>query len=945
MYTSFFRACLFLICFIISLTVNAAGLGKLTINSFLGQPLNAEIDLVSVSDGELSSLKADFASHEAFAQAGIPYDPIFSTFKVSIEPRANGQSYVKITSQQSVNEPFLNLLVELSWASGRLLREYMVLLDPAENKQSEPVSPVVPAISEAAAVSEASPVVPDKPHTMAASVEQIAETVQSEPLPVAKQATSVKSPGTYGPILAGDTLSSIARQVKSDEISINQMLVALYRENRDAFIANNMNLLKTGAVLKIPDLQELTQISEKDARAEVRIQTSDWHAYRQNLAESTQDSQELEAYKQIDSGQITTTVDSGESVQSEAPQEVLRLSSGESSREAQNSDQNTLERMRMMEEDAIARNLALEEANERVAILEKNIENLQKLLALQHPELAQAQVNAQESQTPQTDTESIEVIPSESIRGAETEVDIISEGGSAIELDALSESDTMISLPEAEGEDRTETTSLTETEQATSTSATAPMTMDTLSVGSVANPLQPTVVEGASLLNQVMDNNMTYIGAGSAVFLLLAIALIIRRRKKIEEEAAIEKARNEELSSALRNKTAAVVAAAHAGDNSGNETENFDDFDKSDQFLVDEDSQEKEFHSKTDLFSDTDDEAKSLEREAFDSYQAIELDFPDENEKAENKSENQFNEADAINDAFEENKPEFGDLDDLSSESGNNEIDSGSNFSEQSLLEDGPTLNEGDDFSVFDDKTQFRSAEKKASVDDEHLIDFSDNESTESGSNDDYALKMDVDKSASSQQEPDALKVNPTDAKPEVKSLSSLESEPTSAADNTLDFSVDTSMIDLSDEDIRNKEVDFSDNSSDSETQLTDLLEESNSKSEPLNSELQEVDLNEGLSSDSLKQTPEINFSDINLDVENTSKASVDQAKVEDTAAKIADTNLKGEQWHAVKTKIDLAKAYLEMEDNEGAREMLEEVLREGDVEQQDTAQALLEKL
>ncbi len=109
--------------------IYAAGLGKLTLNSALGQPLNAEIDIVTTSRDEVPSLKASIATREAFAQAGINYESFFSALKISIESRANGNPYIKVTSPQSVNEPFLNLLMELNWASGRILREYTVLLE------------------------------------------------------------------------------------------------------------------------------------------------------------------------------------------------------------------------------------------------------------------------------------------------------------------------------------------------------------------------------------------------------------------------------------------------------------------------------------------------------------------------------------------------------------------------------------------------------------------------------------------------------------------------------------------------------------------------------------------------------------------------------------------------------------------------------------------------
>ncbi|MET0217537.1 MAG: pilus assembly protein FimV, partial [Burkholderiales bacterium] len=128
--------------FVASTAVSAAGLGKLTVLSSLGQPLRAEIDLVSVQKDELSTLSARVASPDAYQQAGIEYNSALPSVKLAIEKRPSGQPYIKITSTQAVNEPFLDLLVELNSASGKLAREYTVLMDPPGVPRGEPVAPV-----------------------------------------------------------------------------------------------------------------------------------------------------------------------------------------------------------------------------------------------------------------------------------------------------------------------------------------------------------------------------------------------------------------------------------------------------------------------------------------------------------------------------------------------------------------------------------------------------------------------------------------------------------------------------------------------------------------------------------------------------------------------------------------------------------------------------------
>ncbi|MDR4513349.1 FimV/HubP family polar landmark protein [Nitrosomonas sp.] len=902
MYTSFFRACLLLVSFIFSLTAHAAGLGKLTINSSLGQPLNAEIDLVSVSDEELSSLSAEIASHEAFAQAGIRYEPFFSTFKISIASRVNGDPYVKIVSPQSVNEPFLNMLVELSWASGRLLREYTVLLDPADARPSEPVAPVV---SEILDTTEST--VETETTAIDQAVSQTTALPAAQPVVQRRQpAQALPRPGTYGPILEGDTLSSIARQFKPESVNLNQMLVAIFRANRDAFIADNMNLLKTGVILNIPDLHEVTEISEREANTEVRVQVSDWHKYRQNLALSAQPPQDIDALSQTATGEITTAVDNAAVSRSESAAEVLRLSSGEKLSDSQDgsSDLSAQERIRMMEEDAIARNLALKEANERVAMLEKNVENLQKLLSLQNSELAQAQINAESQlQSSQPEAETLEVIPAESISSSDDEFDLLSENESTFELETTSEADSL-SVTDIVSQNGSETETL---------AALSPVTQ----VESAANSILIPESEEVSWLDQIMDN-MMYIGAASAILLLTLLAFILRRRKQAAEvEAAAEESRYEELSSALRDKTAAAVAVAHAA---GQNKDDSDEFEQTNQFFSQEESQEKEDLAAFDLSADLDESAKTPADKSYDADQPIELDFSKENEEADAGIESSLDESDANTgmEAFDENRLEAENLDDTLSENSDHMLD----------------------FNTESETSATADQEASDASDEAHVMDFTAEASNPAeDANLDYELKIDFDE----EQKPeidDTLQESRADDESAVEST-----EPESDTENMLDFSVDPATIDLSDE------SDLVDESA-LETSITDDEDKTLDASELdfiSESVIQEAvsEENENISSDSDKQVSEIDFSDIDLNVENASESAENKTDNEIGVTESASTEpgTKSEQWHEIETKIDLAKAYLEMEDTEGAREMLEEVAQEGDKDQQKTAKELLEKL
>jgi pilus assembly protein FimV len=487
----------------------AAGLGKLTLNSALGQPFSAEIDIVSTGNDDLSSLRASVATREAFAQAGINYESILSAFKVSIETRANGNPYIKLTSLQAVNDPFLMLLMELNWSSGRILREYTVLLDPVES----------PAQNLIAANTNPPPLVGASGYDAEKSPRIENNNPMTSPAPSAVD-TSNRSNNTYGPVSRGDTLSSIALQVLPAGVDLNQMLVALYRANREAFIANNMNLLKTGAILKVPEKNEITAIDSSTARTEIKTQIADWRNYRGRLAAINQESPAPHAISQSDQGQITS-IDKKSTSAPDAPKEVLKLSSGAQllDQDGQIAESSLVDRLRMMEEDAIARNLALKEANERVAMLEKSVENLKQLLELKDSVLAQAQIKA----------ESIPVtINKPELHFPPEEVSIAGN----VESDSAS-------IPEE-----------------------APVIQPAAEVPVINTPSIADEDAGRSLLDQAYDY-MEYIGAALILLLLLILLILKRRRNQSQDDEEIED-NEENFSSAMRSRIASMAAAKAA---------------------------------------------------------------------------------------------------------------------------------------------------------------------------------------------------------------------------------------------------------------------------------------------------------------------------------------------------------------------------------------------
>ena len=328
----------------------AAGLGELKVISALGQPLRAEIDLVSMKSGEMQSLQAHIAPLDAFKQAGVEYNPLLAHVDIRMAAHPDGSPYILLSSPEIVNDPFLDVLVDLSWPTGQIEREYTMLFDPVEFAKSPAVSPPVALKAKPAAVP-----------AMAAAV--VPEAVSKH---------------EYGPVKNGETLSAIAMATKPEGVTLEQMLVALYQANEDAFIGKNMNLLETGRVLRVPAKIEIDSISRNHADKVVRLQAIDWNAYRQRLASSAVE--RGSGLRRSVSGKITASVEEGRV--SPQPKEVLKLSKGQASSAT------------AKEEEKAARVRELNDASERILMLEKNIQEMKKLLALKNQALAGAGVKA-----------------------------------------------------------------------------------------------------------------------------------------------------------------------------------------------------------------------------------------------------------------------------------------------------------------------------------------------------------------------------------------------------------------------------------------------------------------------------------------------------------------------------------------------------------------------
>lgn len=359
---------------------HAAGLGRLTVLSGLGQPLRAEIDLTSVTRDEASNLAAKLASPDAYRQAGIEYNATLLGVRFAVDRRPDGQYFIRLSSNQPVNDPIVDALVELTWASGRLVREYTFLLDPVDMRPAAVAAPEAKPSAPIAVAPKPAPAPAPAPAPVAA------------PAPVRPavppQAAAVS--GTYE-VKRGDTLGKIARQSLTDGVTLDQMMVALQRANEDAFVGGNINRLKSGVILNVPDKEAAGSVAPADARRLVVAQSADFKSYAEKLAGGVQaaPAAKAEQRKQESKGKITAKVEDKAAAGAGADKLKLSKADPDAAKGAAGA------KPKAAAEDKIAKERELRDAKARQAELERNVKDLQKLAQIKNQNLAELQKQAQ----------------------------------------------------------------------------------------------------------------------------------------------------------------------------------------------------------------------------------------------------------------------------------------------------------------------------------------------------------------------------------------------------------------------------------------------------------------------------------------------------------------------------------------------------------------------
>ena len=371
---------------------SALSLGRLSVQSALGETLKADIDVTSLTPDEAANLRVKVAPPDAYRIAGVDYNPVLPSTSVTLQRRADGTPFLRITSDRPVQEPFVDVILELSWSSGRLLREYTLLFDPPSTaKVPAPTTPA--AIAAAPAPARASRAEPAQaPATAAADAASRAEARRAAaasaaadaaskaaarraaapaptPSPAPSSDSAQTAEGSQYTVRPGDTLSGIATKLQVSGVSLDQMLVGLYQGNSQAFAGNNMNRLRAGAVLNVPSQDKLASIDERQARRTILAQSANFNAYRQRLASAVPEQTRAPESSRKASGDVKAGVEVRTGTENQ-PKDALKIVPGAPAKSAA-----------AAADEKVIKDRANQELAERLAEAERNRADLAKVLA------------------------------------------------------------------------------------------------------------------------------------------------------------------------------------------------------------------------------------------------------------------------------------------------------------------------------------------------------------------------------------------------------------------------------------------------------------------------------------------------------------------------------------------------------------------------------------
>lgn len=513
---------------------HALGLGKLELNSALNEPFDARIELLSASVEELDSLKVILADSASFERANIERPFLLSQLKFEVKETEGGGDFIHIHTSDAIREPFLNFLLEISWSRGRLYREYTVLLDPPlydpNARRQSKVSASSPETSAPTQAVEDNNVVYDLDYQQPAT-------------PRAAVAPTITG-NQYGPTQSGDTLWSIAASMRpNNSVSVQQVMNALFQANPAAFIDGNINGLKKGQVLNLPDMNTIQSMGEKESIDLVRSQEGLWNDLRDQQAENP-------AVRAETSDTSTSDSMASSSGQSAEDDPELRLLSAETDAEGidyasdMESAEGDVNSTTAINDEAIA---VLEMQNQdlqnRLSESESIIEDLKRLIQLKEDELAALQ---NQFASPDASMEATEVVTEEVVISTEDTEAVVSETDSDLEFEE-DESDTELMEEESDTEmvfeddsdsgfeEETEAEEVADesTESETAVTETSmPVEQNSGAMGLVEQYLAP--IQGFVM------TNLALVGGALGAILLAILGLVGYRKMQTSKAESVE---------------------------------------------------------------------------------------------------------------------------------------------------------------------------------------------------------------------------------------------------------------------------------------------------------------------------------------------------------------------------------------------------------------------
>ena len=410
---------LFLLCVLLApLIANALQLGKIVVTSSQGQPLNAEIEMMLTPGEDLSKLKTSLASKENYESQGIERLAIHNTISVELQKNEKGLTVLKLKSSQPVPDPFLDLLIQVDSAKGRNYREYTVLLDPPE-------TPIIQQ-EKIVAVDKTDPLPINEKKEVKESTDKNKTTFEKEtknnlktleknkPADLSSKSITVKP---------ADTIYKIARENKIPGITTEQMIVGIFNLNELTFTNKNINGLEVGQKIALPTKDDFMDLTHAKAMAEIKIQSTQWNKYSTKTAEAVANSPKVSS-PTSDVPLTPATVVQNPPV-SQAPRIKL---TGDTLPNNKNSREIIQKEINQNNDDKTALEKNIKVAEQKIALLEKELADAKKILTVSNQALFDLQEKAKQVNQTKDLTSKVPVVESKpeltSLIGQGNEVDV-----------------------------------------------------------------------------------------------------------------------------------------------------------------------------------------------------------------------------------------------------------------------------------------------------------------------------------------------------------------------------------------------------------------------------------------------------------------------------------------------------------------------------------------